>query len=1115
MSVETPARGGLPLQGVLFRRHYKSVHTEMNRTVSLVISNPELFDKLYDQNGSRLKGEMWTHLEAIGQGHFSRSLGDRLHELLEERLRSADPLALAREGFPDFMAVLPLLNSSRLVEQAQGLGAIQRTGPEFAFPDPLVQELYLIDRTKIAMRSMEHAQPGRAFNDFRAQVAVLPPTLDTLLMSDLPPRTKSVLMVLYGYANLFFDAFHLAIERPYIFLSTDSQGDPDDFSEGVTLFQDLMPFLDIQEQCITGMLASLRPDMGSDLDAEQTRALTEMMLGGLGAICARYNMLGLQDKFNPVFMMYSMRDNLPELIDKINGFLPDAGERDFLFRQIARTARFMEETYRQRVNSEEYAEKRAGNPNYFPLEEVVEGFEASRQSVENPPPAEPSEAPAEFADVDLAIELLTEPLNKIRLAKEIAIDRIQFARGRMEMDRINLTHIIGSLPAQVLPSPGEETLGIDAPEHYDLFVVGNERRIRGALSNIISNAFHYAKELYVTLLYHEKEQAAEIILRDTGKGVTPELLEEGVIPGRPCIFDLGITRREHDSATKKKGTGVGTTESWLVFNMHDGSLNLSSVREPAENHGTTFCATLPATRGFRNRERMRFDTLIEQVGERFGVGHRLVLEEAKSYFWRKRHIKASEMRFILYEEEDACPFNQDYLYRESSVGLSGKLFESADHAVITTILRDFLLPFEFDRVQPQLNTNLDGLVQHTALLVRSIKRFARMPAERQIALLDCLRTCDLANRNALGLASLLETASRDEDNLARTIAAALRYAASSQVRSLFLRDTLAIERDAAALLEKLGPVPIEVAFSKAWRRERMGKFREVVHAFGVSRNVPFYQVMKDSFASESSAWLGRRKTEGTEFPTDSYGLLMYLIEHGLLARVVQHILLDDLRKWKETADRVLPYAASFIESDLFIQLFQSDHADSAMRKNLSDVVQLPFLGPRRMEDIERFLSQFPIEPITSEEREARRAAKVLPWFPLLELAFRAFTETGLDDIIYEETGLGEETEAAPEEPEAAEVSLDSATVFGQLLQYRYLQSPYEARQVFSDACKIIERYAARKDVLERLNREAIGSIARDLRDYLNSEASESTHPLYDSVTRLTVEELANRLKGWE
>jgi len=109
------------------------------------------------------------------------------------------------------------------------------------------------------------------------------------------------------------------------------------------------------------------------------------------------------------------------------------------------------------------------------------------------------------------------------------------------------------------------SLSLDSKEEQ-LFVQGSETFLSEAIDNIIDNALLYGStnggSIIVSL--KEKNDVAELIISDDGKGIKPELI--------PKVFD----RFFHDSELNSYGSGLGLPIAKTVIELHDGNLILTS-----------------------------------------------------------------------------------------------------------------------------------------------------------------------------------------------------------------------------------------------------------------------------------------------------------------------------------------------------------------------------------------------------------------------------------------------------------------------------------------------------------------------------------------------------------
>jgi two-component system nitrogen regulation sensor histidine kinase NtrY len=92
--------------------------------------------------------------------------------------------------------------------------------------------------------------------------------------------------------------------------------------------------------------------------------------------------------------------------------------------------------------------------------------------------------------------------------------------------------------------------------------LGDERLLRGAIANLIENAFQAAPGGHVRLGSHAVDSKVRILVQDDGPGVAPELL--------PKIFDPYFS-------TKSTGTGLGLAIARKAIEEHGGSIHAENV----------------------------------------------------------------------------------------------------------------------------------------------------------------------------------------------------------------------------------------------------------------------------------------------------------------------------------------------------------------------------------------------------------------------------------------------------------------------------------------------------------------------------------------------------------
>jgi len=126
-------------------------------------------------------------------------------------------------------------------------------------------------------------------------------------------------------------------------------------------------------------------------------------------------------------------------------------------------------------------------------------------------------------------------------------------------------------------------------EKAGLHVLGNERRLRWAIGNIIDNAIKYTTPggaLTLEIRDDIAEGRAHLRIRDNGVGITPDEL-----PNVLTRFYRGNPLTKEGRAIRVPGTGQGLTSAKQIFEAHGGSLTIKSKQWV----GTAVYFTIPLT----------------------------------------------------------------------------------------------------------------------------------------------------------------------------------------------------------------------------------------------------------------------------------------------------------------------------------------------------------------------------------------------------------------------------------------------------------------------------------------------------------------------------------------
>ncbi|WP_077341550.1 response regulator [Pseudocolwellia agarivorans] len=110
-------------------------------------------------------------------------------------------------------------------------------------------------------------------------------------------------------------------------------------------------------------------------------------------------------------------------------------------------------------------------------------------------------------------------------------------------------------------------------------VMADEDRVQQILFNLIGNAIKYSLSGEVTVSANVIGKKAFIRVKDTGIGIEASELES--------LFD-SFKQAEHTELKLEGGTGLGLAVTKQLVELHGGSIEVSSIPLPDENHGSCF-----------------------------------------------------------------------------------------------------------------------------------------------------------------------------------------------------------------------------------------------------------------------------------------------------------------------------------------------------------------------------------------------------------------------------------------------------------------------------------------------------------------------------------------------
>jgi signal transduction histidine kinase len=139
---------------------------------------------------------------------------------------------------------------------------------------------------------------------------------------------------------------------------------------------------------------------------------------------------------------------------------------------------------------------------------------------------------------------------------------------------------LGALSDEVLLllGPNAAKFGVTLRRRGDALLDADPRRLKEALINLVVNAVQATpRGGKVEIAIGQRDTTVEVAVRDSGRGMPPEVLEK---VGTPFF------------TTRKEGTGLGVALARAAFVQHGGALEYSST----EGRGTTATGILPVSR---------------------------------------------------------------------------------------------------------------------------------------------------------------------------------------------------------------------------------------------------------------------------------------------------------------------------------------------------------------------------------------------------------------------------------------------------------------------------------------------------------------------------------------
>ncbi|MEN6524709.1 MAG: HAMP domain-containing sensor histidine kinase, partial [Anaerolineaceae bacterium] len=178
--------------------------------------------------------------------------------------------------------------------------------------------------------------------------------------------------------------------------------------------------------------------------------------------------------------------------------------------------------------------------------------------------------------IDSEVSRMTRLVNNLLLLAKAESGDVPFEMAVLDLDTIVL-----DVFRQMKVVAGDK-VKLKLGDMDQIQIVGDRDRIKQVLLNLVGNAIQYTPQGgQVTLALQRTEKYAQIIVSDTGRGISEEDL--------PHIFDRFYRGEKSRKRERNTGFGLGLSISNWIVKSHNGRIEVTSQ----ENKGTTFCVNLP------------------------------------------------------------------------------------------------------------------------------------------------------------------------------------------------------------------------------------------------------------------------------------------------------------------------------------------------------------------------------------------------------------------------------------------------------------------------------------------------------------------------------------------
>jgi signal transduction histidine kinase len=170
-----------------------------------------------------------------------------------------------------------------------------------------------------------------------------------------------------------------------------------------------------------------------------------------------------------------------------------------------------------------------------------------------------------------------------RLAENILdVTKIESNRLKLNKERFNLNDVITNTIEDVIINKDffKNTNIKLSYQPRDIFIEADKQQLTRVIFNLLNNAIKFTKEGTISVIAEKKDSQVFVIVKDTGKGIDPEIL--------PQLFSKFVSK-------SFEGTGLGLFIAKSIVEAHGGKIWAENNNNNGNGieKGATFYFTLP------------------------------------------------------------------------------------------------------------------------------------------------------------------------------------------------------------------------------------------------------------------------------------------------------------------------------------------------------------------------------------------------------------------------------------------------------------------------------------------------------------------------------------------